>query len=115
MLRILGRAALTLAVVASGITIAAPARAVEPLVVDVFCEPLGRYRVLCEGTVTGGTPPYTRNWFYNDRYFPTQDNKTFTSWSCSTGIVNRYTMAVTDSEFQIAFDAGGSGRQSGNP
>jgi hypothetical protein len=115
MLRKLGRAALVLAVVATGVTIAAPARAADPVVVDIACEPLSRYRVLCFSTISGGTGPYTLNWFYNDRYFPSQDNKIITAWSCSTSGPNKYTLAVIDASFQIAFDTTGSGCNSGNP
>jgi hypothetical protein len=115
MLRNLGRTALALAVVTTGMTVAAPAQAAGPLIVDISCEPLSRLHVLCISTVSGGTAPYTRNWFYNDRYFPSQDNKTTTSWSCTPSGPNKYTLAVIDANFQIAFDTTGSGCNSGNP
>jgi hypothetical protein len=114
MLRNLGRATVALVAMAAGMAVATPAQAAGPVIVDISCEPTTAYHVICFSTVSGGTGPYTRNWFYNDRYFPSQDNKSTTSWSCTPGGTNKYTLAAIDATSQIAFDTTGSGCNSGN-
>lgn len=114
MVRNFGRAAVALAAVASGMAVAVPAHATGPVIVDISCEPTTARHVICFSTVSGGTAPYTRNWFYNDRYFSSQDNRMITSWSCTPGGTNKYTLAVIDANFEIAFDATESGCNSGN-
>jgi hypothetical protein len=92
-----------------------PAQAASPLAVDVFCEPLGRYRVLCERTITGGTAPYVTKWYYNGNYFAAYDNKTFTSWSCTLAGPNQYKAVVTDAVGLSATDTSGVQCLSGLP
>ncbi len=93
----------------------APASAASAPVVDVFCESLGRYRVLCERTITGGTAPFYTRWYYNGGYFPAYDNKTFTGWACTIGGTNQYMAVVTDAAGLSASDTSGVGCRSGNP
>jgi hypothetical protein len=92
----------------------APAQAAT-VAVDVFCEALGRYRVLCERTITGGTAPFTTKWYYNGLYFSAYDNKAFTGFSCSIPGPNSYMAVVTDATGASASDTSGVGCISGNP
>lgn len=112
-LRTLGRATL-LAAVLAGLA-PAPAHAASPPVVDVFCEALGRYRVLCERTITGGTAPYLTRWYYNGSYFAAYDGDTFTSWSCTLSGPNQYTAVVTDAAGLTATDSSSVRCVSGAP
>ena len=114
-LKTLGRLAMVATVASAGVLVAAPASAASTLFADLDCEALGRQRVLCLSTVTGGTPPYTRMWFYNDLYFPTMDGKSTTSWSCVPGGENVFRLAVIDTNFELVFAVGRSGCNSGNP
>ncbi|MDI1463387.1 hypothetical protein QEZ54_20615 [Catellatospora sp. KI3] len=98
----------------AGIAQASPAQAAA-LAVDVTCESLGHYAVLCERTITGGTGPYTTRWYYNGAYFASQDNKAFTSWSCSTTKSNQYKAVVVDALGASATDTSGVACRSGNP
>lgn len=93
---------------------AAPARAAAP-VVDVFCESIGHFHVLCDVTITGGTAPFTIQWFYNGTYFPGYDNRTFTGWGCTTSGPNSYKAVVTDATGLSGTDSSGTLCRSGNP
>lgn len=115
-MNILGRVAITAAIMIG--LAPAPAQAAAPQAaptVDVLCESLGRYRVLCERTITGGTAPFTTQWSYNGNYFPAYDNKAFTSWACSISGPNSYLAVVTDATGLTASDTSGVGCRSGNP
>jgi hypothetical protein len=126
-LNILGRATVPVTIMAAIMVglVPAPAPAAPPQadsvhvasapVVDVFCESLGHYRVLCERTITGGTAPYTTKWYYNGNYFPSYDNKAFTGWSCTLAGPNQYKAVVTDATGLSGTDTSGVGCRSGNP
>lgn len=114
-LRTIGRLAVVAVLAATGLVVASPAQALAPLTASIACEPTTRLHVFCISTVSGGLAPYTRNWFYNNRYFPAQDNKVTTSWSCKAGGPNVYGLAVIDANFEIFFTSAGSGCNSGNP
>lgn len=92
----------------------APARAAAP-VVDVFCESLGRYRVLCERTIVGGTAPFNTKWYYNGIYIAAHENKAFAGFSCSISGPNSYHAVVTDATGASGSDTSGVGCRSGNP
>jgi hypothetical protein len=113
-LRIPGRAVFAAAIMLS-LFPAAPAQAASPVAVDVFCESLGRYRVLCERTISGGTAPFVTKWYYNGSYFAAYENKAFTSWSCTLTGPNQYQAVVTDAAGLSATDTSGVGCRSGNP
>lgn len=117
-LSILGRITLTAAAILA--LAPAPAAQASPpttaaVGVDVFCESLGRYRVLCERTIIGGTAPFTTKWYYNGAYFAAYENKAFTGWSCTLSGPNQYTAVVIDATGLSASDASGVGCRSGNP
>jgi hypothetical protein len=113
-LRILGRVTIAAALMI-GLAPAVSAQAAAPLGVDVFCESLGRYRVLCERTISGGTAPFTTKWYYNGIYFAAHDNKAFAGFSCSISGPNSYLAVVTDATGAAASDTSGVGCRSGNP
>ncbi|MBV1856018.1 hypothetical protein [Catellatospora tritici] len=98
----------------AGVVQAAPAQAAV-LAVDVTCESLGHYAVLCERTITGGVGPFKTRWYYNGNYFSSQDDKAFTNWSCSTTSGNQYKALVVDALGASATDTSGVGCRSGNP
>jgi hypothetical protein len=120
-LSILGRITIRIGIAAAAIIAPAPAHAqaapVTPAAVgvDVFCESLGRYRVLCERTIIGGTAPFTTKWYYNGAYFAAYENKSFTGWSCTLSGPNQYTAVVIDATGLSAGDTSGVGCRSGNP
>lgn len=120
-LRILGRITIRIGIATAAVIAlaASPAQAapVTPAAVgvDVFCESLGRYRVLCERTIIGGTAPFTTKWYYNGAYFAAYENKAFTGWSCTLSGPNQYTAVVIDATGLSASDTSGVGCRSGNP
>jgi hypothetical protein len=106
------------ATVAAALMIAlapAPARAAASLAVDVFCESLGRYRVLCERTIIGGTAPFNTKWYYNGIYIAAHENKAFAGFSCTLSGPNSYRAVVSDAGGLSASDTSGVGCRSGNP
>ena len=113
-LRKLGRTAMVVAIAATSLVIVAPAQADGPLTISVSCEPTTRLHVLCSSTVSGGSAPYLRRWYYNNRYFSTQDNLSYTGWSCTLSGPNQYNLAVIDANSEIIFGSAGSGCNSGN-
>jgi hypothetical protein len=113
-LRNLGRTAMVVAVALAGLAVASPAKAAAPLSVNVSCEALSRQRVLCLSTTTGGTAPYSQRWFYDSRRFPSHDGRSVTSWSCTPGGENLYTLAVIDGNFEIVFATSRTGCSTGN-
>ncbi|WP_212823546.1 hypothetical protein [Catellatospora sp. TT07R-123] len=111
--RTLARLAAVALLAAAGIAQASPAQAAPA--VDVTCESLGHYAVLCERTITGGTAPFKTRWYYNGAYFASQDDKAFTSWGCSTTSGNQYKAVVVDALGASATDTSGAACRSGNP
>jgi hypothetical protein len=99
---------------AAGLVSASPAHAAAPTV-DVFCESLGHYAVLCQRTIAGGVAPYKTRWYYNGNYFAGQDDKAYTSWSCTLSGPNSYTAVVYDATGASGTDSSGVGCRSGNP
>jgi hypothetical protein len=101
------RAAVAGSVVVASLAVAVPAHAAS-LTADVFCEPLGRARVLCDVTVVGATAPTTIKWLYNGNYFASMDNRTFTLWGCNPTGTNLYTAMVIDATGASAQDTAGT-------
>ncbi|MBB5866989.1 hypothetical protein F4553_000368 [Allocatelliglobosispora scoriae] len=113
-LRTAGLVATAALLAAAGLVPASPAHAAA-LTVDVSCESLGHYAVLCERTIAGGVAPFKTRWYYNGNYFAGQDDKAFTSWSCTLSGPNSYKATVTDAVGASATDTSGVGCRSGNP
>jgi hypothetical protein len=99
----------------AGLVAASPARAAGSLTVDVTCEGVGRYRVACWRTVSGGTAPYLTKWYFNGNHYAAYDNLVHTSWSCTPNGSNLFTVAVVDGNFEISADTSSASCRGGTP
>lgn len=115
MRRLLARTAVSVFVGAAALVVPTPANAAVPIDVHLQCEPLGRSRVLCLATVTGGTPPRYVRWFRDGVAFPGFDDRYSSGWSCTQGLRQEYTVAVFDLDFEIDAATTTSGCVTGNP
>lgn len=114
-LKAIGRVTVTMALAAGTFAAAPPAQAAGPLTVDLTCEGVGRSRVACWYVLSGGTAPFDTRWYYNGNHYPAYDDRVHTSWPCTPGGVNQFTVAVVDATFEIAADTHGASCRTGNP